>query len=244
MLNKVMLIGNLGADPEVRYMPSGDTVTNIRLATSRRWKDRQTSEQRESTEWHRVTFFNIGNFKLAEIAGEYLKKGSKVYVEGRIQTRKWQDNTGQDRYSTEIIADQMQMLDSRASGTAEFGQQGGYAAPQANQNQNFQQQPQQTQQQPQQFSQQPSQPQNFQQPQQTQQFNQPAPAAQQNFQAPPQQAQPFNQSTPPPVQQPPLQSPPRQVEQKAAFATPNQPTPTGKPISPAVTDDFDDDIPF
>ena len=92
MLNKVMLIGNLGVDPEVRYMPSGDTVTTISLATSRRWKDRQTSEQREETEWHRVTFFNIGNFKLAEIAGEYLKKGSKVYVEGRLKTSKYQKN--------------------------------------------------------------------------------------------------------------------------------------------------------
>ena len=234
MLNKVMLIGNLGADPEVRYMPSGDTVTNIRLATSRRWKDRQSGEQRESTEWHRITFFNIGNFKLAEIAGEYLKKGSKVYVEGRIQTRKWQDNTGQDRYSTEIIADQMQMLDSRAVGTGDFGQQGGYAAaPQTNQNQNFQQQ------QPQQFGQQPSQPQNFQQPQQ---FNQPAPVAQQNFQAPP-QTQAFNQPTPPPA---PLQPPPVQVEQKLAFndAPAIQPTSTEKPVSAPVTDDFDDDIPF
>jgi len=236
MLNKVMLIGNLGADPEVRYMPSGDTVTNIRLATSRRWKDRQSGEQRESTEWHRITFFNIGNFKLAEIAGEYLKKGSKVYVEGRIQTRKWQDNTGQDRYSTEIIADQMQMLDSRAGGTGDFGQQGGYAAPQTNQNQNVQQP-----QQPQQFGQQPSQPQNFQQPQQAQQFNQPVPVAQQNFQAPP-QTQPFNQ----PAQQPPLQPPPVQVEQKSAFndAPAIQSTPAEKPASPPVTDGFDDDIPF
>ncbi len=256
-----MLIGNLGADPEVRYLPSGDTVTTISLATSRRWKDRQTGEQREETEWHRVTFFNSGNFKLAEIAGEYLKKGSKVYVEGRLKTSKYQKN-GQDQYSRDIIADQMQMLDSRAGGTSDFGQQGGYIAPQTNQNQNTQQQPQQ---QPQQFSQQPSQPQNFQQPQQAQQFsqqplqpsqpqnfqqpqqfNQPAPAAQQNFQAA-SQTQPFNQAvTPSPVQQPPLQPPPVQVEQKTAFnnGAPIQSTSAEKLASPLVKDDFDDDIPF
>ncbi len=116
MLNKVMLIGNLGADPEVRYMPSGGAVTTIRLATTRRWKDKQTGERKDQTEWHRVVFFN----RLAEIAGEYLRKGSQVYVEGRIQTRKWQDQSGQDRYSTEIIAEEMQMLGSRSGGTASF----------------------------------------------------------------------------------------------------------------------------
>lgn len=127
MLNKVMLIGNLGADPEVRYMPSGGAVTNISLATTRRWKDRQSGERREQTEWHRVVFFN----RLAEIAGEYLRKGSQVYVEGRLQTRKWQDQSGQDRYSTEIVADDLQMLGSRSGGTASFGdnaQQGGYSS--------------------------------------------------------------------------------------------------------------------
>ena len=111
-----MLIGNLGADPEVRYMPSGEAVTNIRLATTRRWKDRQSGERREQTEWHRVVFFR----RLAEVAGEYLRKGSQVYIEGRIQTRKWQDQSGQDRYSTEIIAEEMQMLGSRSGGTANF----------------------------------------------------------------------------------------------------------------------------
>ncbi|WP_198243562.1 single-stranded DNA-binding protein [methane-oxidizing endosymbiont of Gigantopelta aegis] len=116
MLNKVMLIGNLGADPEVRYMPSGGAVTTIRLATTRRWKDKQTGERKDQTEWHRVVFFN----RLAEIAGEYLRKGSQVYVEGRIQTRKWQDQSGQDRYSTEIIAEEMQMLGNRSGGTASF----------------------------------------------------------------------------------------------------------------------------
>ncbi len=116
MLNKVTLIGRLGADPEVRYMPSGGAVTNINLATSRRWKDRQSGERREETEWHRVAFFN----RIAEVAGEYLRKGSLVYIEGRIRTRKWQDQNGQDRYSTEIIAEQMQMLDSKSGGTGNF----------------------------------------------------------------------------------------------------------------------------
>ncbi len=126
MLNKVMLIGNLGADPEVRYMPSGGAVTTIRLATTRRWKDRQSGERREETEWHRVVFFS----RLAEVAGEYLRKGSQVYIEGRIRTQKWQGQDGQDRYTTEIVADQMQMLGSRSGGTADFsgGQQGGYSA--------------------------------------------------------------------------------------------------------------------
>lgn len=131
MLNKVILIGNLGADPEIRYMPNGGSVANISLATTRRWKDRQSGERREATEWHRVVFFN----RLAEIAGEYLKKGTQIYVEGRIQTRKWQDQNGQDRYSTEIIAEQMQMLGSRSGGTANFSsdQQGGYSAAPAQQ---------------------------------------------------------------------------------------------------------------
>jgi len=129
MLNKVTLIGRLGADPEVRYMPSGGAVTNINLATSRRWKDRQSGERREETEWHRVAFFN----RIAEVAGEYLRKGSLVYVEGRIRTRKWQDQNGQDRYTTEIIAEQMQMLDSKSGGTSNFNSEqnnSGYSAPQ------------------------------------------------------------------------------------------------------------------
>jgi single-strand DNA-binding protein len=126
MLNKVMLIGRLGADPEVRYMPSGGAVTTLSLATSRRWKDRQTGERREETEWHRVVLFN----RLAEIAGEYLKKGSQAYIEGHIRTRKWQGQDGQDRYTTEIVADSMNMLDSRSGGTSDFGgEQGGYAKP-------------------------------------------------------------------------------------------------------------------
>ena len=115
-VNKVILIGNLGQDPEVRYMPNGNAVTNVSIATSESWKDKNTGETQERTEWHRVVFFR----RLAEIVGEYLKKGSKLYVEGRLQTRKWQDQSGQDRYTTEIIADQMQMLDSRGGGSASF----------------------------------------------------------------------------------------------------------------------------
>jgi len=117
VLNKVTLIGNLGADPDVRYMPTGGAVTNISLATTRRWKDKQSGERRDATEWHRVVMFN----RLAEVAGEYLRKGSQVYIEGRIQTNKWQDKEGQDRYTTEIIASEMQMLGSRSGGTAPLG---------------------------------------------------------------------------------------------------------------------------
>ena len=107
-VNKVILIGNLGRDPETRYMPDGGAVTNVSIATTETWKDKN-GEKQEKTEWHRVAFFG----KLAEIAGEYLKKGSQVYVEGRLQTRKWQDKDGQDKYTTEIVADRMQMLGSR-----------------------------------------------------------------------------------------------------------------------------------
>lgn len=121
-VNKVILVGNLGADPEVRYMPSGDAVASLRIATTDRYKDKQTGETKEATEWHRVSMFG----KLAEIAGQYLKKGSSVYIEGRIRTRKWQDESGQDKYSTEIVADQMQMLGGRQGGSEDsdgYGQQ-------------------------------------------------------------------------------------------------------------------------
>jgi single-strand DNA-binding protein len=111
-INKVILIGNLGADPETRAMPSGMTVANIRVATSENWKDKQSGENKERTEWHNVAMFG----RLGEIAGEYLKKGSKVYIEGSLRTRKWQDKSGNDRYTTEIIANEMQMLDSRGGG--------------------------------------------------------------------------------------------------------------------------------
>ncbi len=108
-VNKVILVGNLGADPEMRYMPNGDAVCNIRVATTESWKDKQSGEKKELTEWHRVVFYR----KLAEIAGQYLKKGSQVYLEGRIRTRKWQDKEGQERYTTEIEADVMKMLGKR-----------------------------------------------------------------------------------------------------------------------------------
>ena len=113
-INKVILVGNLGADPETRYMPSGGAVTNIRVATSESWKDKNTGDQQERTEWHSVAFFG----RLAEIAAEYLRKGSQVYIEGKLRTRKWQDRDGNDRWSTEVIANEMQMLGSRPGGSA------------------------------------------------------------------------------------------------------------------------------
>ena len=115
-VNKAIIVGNLGADPETKSLPSGNAVTNLSVATSETWKDKQTGEKRENTEWHRIVIFG----KLAEIAGQYLTKGSKVYLEGRLQTRKWQDRDGNDRYTTEIVANEMQMLDSK----------GGQGAPQ------------------------------------------------------------------------------------------------------------------
>lgn len=111
-VNKVMLIGNLGQDPEVRYTPSGSAVCNLSLATTRSWKNRETGENREETEWHRLVLFG----RTAEVASEYLKKGSQIYVEGRLQTRKWQDQSGNDRYSTEVVVNDMQMLGGRAGG--------------------------------------------------------------------------------------------------------------------------------
>ena len=132
-INKVILIGNVGQDPEVKYMPSGGAVTNISVATSETWKDKNTGQPQERTEWHRVVFFN----RLGEIAGEYLRKGSKVYIEGSLRTRKWQAQDGTDRYTTEIVANEMQMLDSRGdnSGSSMGGDYGqGY-----NQGQNYNQ---------------------------------------------------------------------------------------------------------
>ena len=117
-VNKVILVGNLGRDPEVRYSPNGDAIANVTVATTETWKDKASGERREATEWHRVVFFR----KLAEIAGQYLKKGSQVYVEGALKTRKWQDKDGQERYTTEIVADEMKMLGSRqGSGDAAGG---------------------------------------------------------------------------------------------------------------------------
>ncbi|MEM7361280.1 MAG: single-stranded DNA-binding protein [Pseudomonadota bacterium] len=122
-INKVILVGNLGNDPEVRYANNGSAIANISVATTESWKDRNTGEQQERTEWHRVVMFN----RLGEIAGEYLKKGSQVYIEGKLQTRKWQDQSGQDRYTTEIVANEMQMLGGRAG--ADMGSGGGYQRP-------------------------------------------------------------------------------------------------------------------
>jgi single-strand DNA-binding protein len=120
-VNKVILVGNLGNDPDMKYMPSGDAVTTISIATSESWKDKQTGERREKTEWHRVTLFR----GLGKVAGEYLRKGSKVYIEGKLETRKWQAPDGSDRYSTSIIADSLQMLDARGAGQGQGS--GGYA---------------------------------------------------------------------------------------------------------------------
>ena len=127
-VNKVIIVGNLGGDPETRYMPSGSAVTNLTVATNESWKDKQTGEQKERTEWHKVAMFN----RLAEIAAEYLRKGSQVYIEGKLRTRKWQDQSGQDRWTTEIIADEMQMLGGRGGGGGggSFGGGGGGGAPQ------------------------------------------------------------------------------------------------------------------
>ncbi|MGH1472444.1 MAG: single-stranded DNA-binding protein [Cellvibrionaceae bacterium] len=124
-INKVILIGNCGQDPETRFMPNGNAVTNLSIATSETWKDKQTGQNQERTEWHRVVFFN----RLAEIAGEYLKKGSKVYLEGSLRTRKWQNKEGQDQYTTEIVANEMQMLDSRGDNMG-GGAGNNYNAPQ------------------------------------------------------------------------------------------------------------------
>ncbi|HSG53750.1 MAG TPA: single-stranded DNA-binding protein [Rheinheimera sp.] len=146
-INKVILIGNLGTDPEVRYMPQGGAVANLTVATSESWTDKATNEKKEQTEWHRVVIYQ----RLAEIAGEYLRKGSKVYIEGKLKTRKWQDKDGVERYTTEIIANELQMLDGRGEGQQQSGgmggQQGGYQKPAAPQGgyqqaapqQNFQQ---------------------------------------------------------------------------------------------------------
>ncbi|MGI9247383.1 MAG: single-stranded DNA-binding protein [Woeseiaceae bacterium] len=121
-INKVIIVGNLGQDPETRYMPSGSAVTNFTVATNESWKDKQTGEQKDRTEWHRVAMFN----RLAEIAAEYLRKGSQVYIEGKLRTRKWQGQDGNDRYTTEIIADEMQMLGGRGGGGGgSFGGGGG-----------------------------------------------------------------------------------------------------------------------
>lgn len=124
-VNKVIIVGNLGNNPEIRYSNNGAAIANISVATSDSWKDKNTGERQERTEWHRIVLFN----RLGEIAGEYLKKGSKVYIEGKLQTRKWQDQQGNDRYSTEIVADSMQMLDNKGESSGGYQSQGGQQAP-------------------------------------------------------------------------------------------------------------------
>lgn len=214
-VNKVILIGNLGQDPEVRYFPSGGAVCNVTLATTDSWKDKQSGEMKEATEWHRVTFNN----RLAEIAGEYLRKGSKVYVEGSLRTRKWQNQQGQEQYTTEIRANEMQMLDARG-GQQGGGQQGGYQ-PQG-QDGGFAPQ----QQAPQQmggYQQQPTQGGGFQ-----QQAPQHSPQQAPQYQAPTPPTGGYQQQAPQPAAAPS----PAPAQQAAA----------PKPAEPNL--DFDDDIPF
>jgi len=214
-VNKVIILGNLGQDPEVRFMPNGSAVANITVATSESWKDKQTGEQKEKTEWHSVSLFG----KLAEVAGEYLKKGSKVYLEGQLQTRKWQNQQGQDQYKTEVVIQGfngvMQMLDSRQGGGAS---QGGFQQQAPQQQGGFQQQA--------------PKPAYNQAPQQQGGFQQQAPQQQQGGfqqQAPQQPQGGFQQQAP---QQP-----------QGGFQQQNQPAaPKVNPQEPTI--DFDDDIPF
>ncbi len=229
-VNKVIILGNLGKDPEVRFMPNGGAVANLTVATSDSWKDKQTGEQKEKTEWHRVVMFG----KLAEIAGEYLKKGSKVYLEGQLQTRKWQNQQGQDQYSTEIVLQGfngvMQMLDrpqgqNQGQGAGGFGQ--GQQAGGFNQGQQSG---------------------GFNQNQQQGGFQQAAPAQQAYNQAPATPAQPqqsgFAQqpaSTPAPAAQPSQAAQPAGGFQQQAGYQQNQQAKVN-PQEPAI--DFDDDIPF
>lgn len=212
-INKVILVGNLGNDPESRYTQAGAAITNITIATSESWKDKNTGQAQERTEWHRVVFFN----KLAEIAGQYLKKGSKVYIEGSLRTRKWQDQQGQDRYTTEIVANEMQMLDSRGAGASgnaaavnTSAPGGAYADPYASA---------------------PSAPQQnaYQQPAQ---------------QAAPQQSAPQQPSYQQPApQQAPQRAP--QAQQPHPGQAPQQPAQRPAQSQPAPSfDSFDDDIPF
>ena len=223
-INKVIIVGNLGQDPEVRFMPNGSAVANFTVATSETWKDKQTGEQKEKTEWHRIVIYQ----RLAEIAGEYLKKGSKVYLEGRLQTRKWQNQQGQDQYTTEIVANEMQMLDSR-------GQGGGFQSSAPQQQGGFQQQSA------------PQQQGGFQQqsaPQQQGGFQQQsAPQQQGGFQqqSAPQQQGGFQQQSAPQQQSGGFQSQGGPQGQQGGFQQPKQ-APKVNPQEPTI--DFDDDIPF
>jgi single-strand DNA-binding protein len=223
-INKVIIVGNIGQDPEVRFMPNGGAVANFTVATSETWKDKQSGEQKEKTEWHRIVMYQ----RLAEIAGEYLKKGSKVYLEGRLQTRKWQNQQGADQYTTEIIVNDMQMLDSRGQGQGASGFQ-------AQQSGGFNQAPQQTA--PQggfnQAAPQQSAPQGG--------FNQNAPQGGYRQAAPQQQGGGYNK----PAQAAPQQSGYNQAAPQGGFnnqQAPQQNAPKVNPQEPTI--DFDDDIPF
>jgi single-strand DNA-binding protein len=219
-VNKVIILGNLGKDPEVRFMPNGGGVANLTIATSESWKDKQTGEQKEKTEWHRVVMFG----KLAEIAGEYLKKGSKVYIEGSLQTRKWTNQQGQDQYTTEIVVQgfngTMQMLDSKG-GQSSGGQSSGFSG--------------QPQQQQGGFSGQASQPAAQQQSGYNQQSQQP----QQQAYKPAQPQGGYNQGQ---QQQGGFQQSNQPAQQQGGFQQSNQPAPKVNPQEPTI--DFDDDIPF
>lgn len=218
-VNKVILVGNLGNDPDIRYTQNQKQVANLSVATSDQWTDKATGQRQERTEWHKVVMFD----RLAEIAGQYLKKGSKVYIEGKLQTRKWQNQQGQDQYTTEIVANEMQMLDGRDGGGQQqggYGNAGRQAAPQQDYQQGYAQQPY-AQAAPQAAPAQPS----YQQP--------PMPAAQ------PQHApQPVPQAAPQPMQQPASQpmAPPMQQ--------PAHQQPAAQPAGGQNFNDFDDDIPF
>ena len=234
-INKVILIGNAGNDAEVRYMPYGGAVANVTLATSESWRDKQTGQMQERTEWHRVSFMDRGNYRLGQIAGDFIKKGSKVYVEGSLRTREWEKD-GVKRYTTEIIANEMQLLDGRGDqanqgsydnnmqSNAGFGGQAAQQAPAMNNSQQG----------------------GFQQPQQQ------APMQQNNgnqgggFQQPQQQAQSTPQQPAQPQSfgswgQPPQAAPRQQAQGQQQQA--RQPAPAQKPATPNF-DDFDDDIPF
>ena len=241
-INKVILVGNVGQDPEVRYLPNGGAVANVSIATSESWMDKNSGQRQDRTEWHRVVFFG----KLADVVSQYVKKGSKLYVEGKLQTRKWQDQAGQDRYTTEIVVDGfngvMQMLDSRDGGmgggaSAGMPPQGGYGNNPAAQPMGGQMGGQPMQQAaPQHAPQQPSYQQPAQQAPQQPSYQQPAPAPQQAQQPAPQQAAPAPQQA--------QQSAPQQQAPQQAPAQPA--SQFGSPASnPGQSfDDFDDDIPF
>ncbi|CAA0080180.1 Single-stranded DNA-binding protein [BD1-7 clade bacterium] len=213
-VNKVIIVGNVGQDPESRSFPDGSSVTNVSVATSESWRDKQTGQQQERTEWHRIVFRDRGNYRLGQIASQYLRKGSKVYVEGALRTRKWQDQQGQDRYTTEIVANELQMLDTRTDGQA------GYSAGTAAQPAGGYQQPQQ--------------------PAQAPVHNAQAAAPQARPQSAPQavpQAAPAMAPQQPAAQPQQYQQPAQQPQQAA-------PQNTQQPAAAPAFDDFDDDIPF